>query len=369
MSWVLVFRIGSMGDSLVAIPAFRAIAAANLGSRIVLLTNSPVDGGIKAAAGHQVLMGSGLVHEFIEYPIGTANARSYLKVALQIRGFSPKSVYCLNPHPRSILQRLRDYLFFRLAGIKNVRGLRLLNREFPPRLIPEIGRYEPEPLRLLRSIDYDAVPLSQASLSLNLSQDEQATAKGRLKAAGITGPFIAISMGTKFPAKDWGQDHWLSLLQLLQERARGLSLVLIGAAVEYRRSAELARTWLTASANFCGQLSPRQSAAVLETASIFIGHDSGPMHLANAVGIPVISIFSSRDLPGVWFPLGNEAGVFYTDIDCRGCQLEVCVERQMKCIRSIEPKAVANRALALLSRSSGACAHLLTEQTRGIDQA
>ena len=80
MSWVLVFRIGSMGDSLVAIPAFRAIAADNVGSRIVLLTNAPVDGGIKAAASHEVLMGTGLWR--IERGCGL---RQYTDLGLNLR--------------------------------------------------------------------------------------------------------------------------------------------------------------------------------------------------------------------------------------------------------------------------------------------
>jgi heptosyltransferase III len=101
-------------------------------------------------------------------------------------------------------------------------------------------------------------------------------------------------------------------------------------------------------------LSPRESAAVLSQAALFIGHDSGPMHLANAVGIPAIGIFSSRNLPGVWFPVGNERNVFYTDIECRGCQLEVCIERDKKCIRSIQPSQVVRRTQEILGSRSKA---------------
>ena len=87
--------------------------------------------------------------------------------------------------------------------------------------------------------------------------------------------------------------------------------------------------------NLCGETSARVSAAVLERARLFVGHDSGPMHLAAAVGTPCVAVFSSRHLPGVWFPWGSRNRVIYTDVPCRGCNLDVCVRYAKKCIASI----------------------------------
>ena len=72
--------------------------------------------------------------------------------------------------------------------------------------------------------------------------------------------------------------------------------------------------------NLCGLLNPRESAAALKMAKIFVGHDSGPMHLAASVGIPCVAIFSARNKPGVWFPYGNQHKVVYHPIDCYGCE-------------------------------------------------
>jgi heptosyltransferase III len=100
--------------------------------------------------------------------------------------------------------------------------------------------------------------------------------------------------------------------------------------------------------NLCGALNPRESAAVLERAAIFIGHDSGPMHLASSTGIPCVSIFAARDKPGVWFPFGNEESVFYNNTPCSDCRLSVCIEQKMLCIYSIKPEEVQQRILSLL---------------------
>jgi ADP-heptose:LPS heptosyltransferase len=78
------------------------------------------------------------------------------------------------------------------------------------------------------------------------------------------------------------------------------------------------------------------------------------MHLASAVGTPTIAIFSSRNMPGIWFPTGNEGNIFYNNVDCRGCGLEVCIARQQRCIREISPAAVAVRVDAILNAASPA---------------
>lgn len=96
-------------------------------------------------------------------------------------------------------------------------------------------------------------------------------------------------------------------------------------------------------------LTSRESAAVLKHATVFVGHDSGPMHLATSVGVPCVAIFSSRNKPGVWFPYGNNHQVLYHMSDCYGCGLDVCERYNKKCITSITPEEVTNALDQILS--------------------
>jgi len=89
---------------------------------------------------------------------------------------------------------------------------------------------------------------------------------------------------------------------------------------------------------------------VLTHARMYLGHDSGPMHLAAAVGTPCVAVFSSRSLPGEWFPYGDQHRVLYRSISCQGCRLEVCIERQKACIRSITVDEVECSVLELVKR-------------------
>jgi ADP-heptose:LPS heptosyltransferase len=87
--------------------------------------------------------------------------------------------------------------------------------------------------------------------------------------------------------------------------------------------------------NLCGKLTPRQSAAALARVEIFLGHDSGPMHLAAAVGTPCVAVFAARNLPRQWFPVGSQHRVVYHRVECAGCGLETCIEQGKKCLVSI----------------------------------
>ena len=70
--------------------------------------------------------------------------------------------------------------------------------------------------------------------------------------------------------------------------------------------------------NLCGDVTPRLSALVIDRAKIFMGHDSGPMHLAASVGTPSVSVFSRHAKPGIWFPLGAHNRVFYPGLAWSG---------------------------------------------------
>jgi heptosyltransferase-3 len=349
---ILIFRIGSLGDTLVAMPAFHLIREMYATCRIVLLTNSPSDGGIKAAPSYQILLGSGLVDEYIEYRHGAESLAYFASLAASIRKLRPAHGIYLMPQ-RTLVQRLRDAVFFAVAGLPCMRGIwpgRRGNVHMEVGGTPE--QRESEASRLLRSIGFNPKDLRADLFSLNLDAREVACAEVVLKDLDPQRPFIALSVGAKVAAKDWGQDRWVEFIELLRVTSHDEALVFVGSEDEADRCQQLLALWPSGGLNLCGKLSPRQSAAVLAHSSLFVGHDSGPMHLASSAGVPCISIFAARNKPGIWFPYGNEENVFYKLVPCHDCRLNVCVEREMICIRSIRPKDVAERAQSVLRRNA-----------------
>jgi heptosyltransferase III len=156
-------------------------------------------------------------------------------------------------------------------------------------------------------------------------------------------------VGTKADAKDWTQANWMHLLRLLAPLHPGIGLVMLGAPDENERSQACLDIWPGPKANFVGTLTVRESAAVLDGAKLFLGHDSGPMHLAASVNTRCIAIFAARNLPGHWYPSGAGHHVFYNHTECFGCNLDRCEVHAKKCILAIKPETVAQVATTMLA--------------------
>ncbi|MHB8301667.1 MAG: glycosyltransferase family 9 protein [Acidobacteriaceae bacterium] len=346
---VLIYRLGSLGDTVVALPCFHQIARAYPDAERCLLTNIPVHS--KAPAAFAVLEGSGLVHGFLRYPIATRNLSELVGLQRRIRAFRPQVLVYLTPR-RMAGEVMRDAAFFRLCGISKIVGLPLARDARTNRLDPVTGWCEPEASRLARLIkELGAIDLSDRSnWDLRLTLEEHKTAADALEPV-LGKPLLACSVGTKVQAKDWGGENWRSVMNALAAELPQHALVLVGASEEIAVSEFAAAAWAGRSINLCGKLTPRESAAVLARARLFLGHDSGPMHLAASVGTPCVAVFAARNLPRVWFPWGEQHRVVYRQTDCAGCDLETCVEQKKKCLTSITPAEVLASVHRVLSAS------------------
>jgi heptosyltransferase-3 len=303
---ILIYRLGSLGDTVVALPCFRLIRSQHPEAEIVVLTNIPVSG--KAAAIEAVLEHTGLVDRYIPYPLGLRDPKKLAELRRQLAAEKFDQAVSLAA-PRGLAASLRDYLFFRACGIRRVTGVPWRGRDLEPASVGG-GLVENEAARLLRRVGWNA-PEPADGRDLALMPEEHERAAALLEQEGIQPPFVAASIGTKSPLNDWGTENWRQLLGRLGDAFPAHGLVLLGSAEERARSGELAATWTGLRANFCGTTSPRVMAAMLTRAALFLGHDSGPMHLATAAGAPVVAIFSARNPPGQWFPGGAEHDIFY----------------------------------------------------------
>jgi heptosyltransferase-3 len=351
---ILIYRLGSLGDWCVALPALRAVRQRYPHAHITLLTNFPV--ATKAAAAAAILDNTGLIDEFMAYPVGTRNPWRLLSLLVNLRR-SRFDVMVNLAAWRGAAKMKRDAAFFHLAGIRERVGFSTVDGELRRNAD---GSAEHEAARLLRRIsslvsmcsfvanpseafatrDHKELITNPASYRFDLTDADRQWAKENLTAAGINTDFIAVSLGTKVPANDWEETNWRGLIKQLCQRYPKMALVFIGAADEHERSQRCGEQWPAKVLNLCGACTPRQSAAVLARARLFIGHDSGPMHLAAAVGTPCVAIFAARNPPGQWFPLGEGHKAIYHRTDCADCGLDECVAQKKKCILSISVEEV-----------------------------
>lgn len=330
---VLVYRLGSLGDTVVALPALHLIARAFPNAERAMLTNIPVHA--KAPAAAAVLGDSGLVHYYFRYPIGLRDPRLLFGLMREIRAWGPEVLVYLAGY-RGFTSVIRDAAYFRLCGVRRIVGLPFRTDLRGPLHDVETDRWEGEWHRLLRCLRElgEVNPDDPASWDLRLTVAEIEAGRQATAALGET-PFIACSVGTKVKAKDWGEANWDALIRRIAPLVPGFGLVMVGAPEEAERSDCVAASWPGAVLNLCGRLTPRVSAEVLSRAALFVGHDSGPMHLAALGSTPCVAIFAARNLPGQWYPYGPDHRVLYHKTQCFGCGLEVCLEQAMKCLRAI----------------------------------
>jgi ADP-heptose:LPS heptosyltransferase len=344
---VLIYRLGSLGDTTVALPCFHLIERAFPNAERRLLTNFPIHA--KAPAAAAVLGESGLVQGYMRYTVGTRRPSELWRLAREIRGFAPDLLVYLMPL-RKAKAVTRDRCFFRLAGgVKRIVGSPTAT-ELVRIEDPATGMFQPEAARLAQTVRSlgDAGLEQRDNWSLRLTAAEKDAA--RLALGGLAGkPLIVCGPGTKMQAKDWGQENWRALLTRLGAHYPGHGLALIGAREDSEVSEFAAQDWAGAKVNLCGRLSPRETASVLEHAQVFLGPDSGPMHLAACAGIPCVIAFSARGLPGVWFPTGRQHRVVYHKVNCFGCNLETCVLENRKCLTSIKVDEMAEAVESVLS--------------------
>lgn len=341
----MLYRLGSLGDTVIALPCFHLIARIFPDAERRLLANIPVNS--KAPSAALILGESGLVHSYMSYPVGMRDLRSLRRLSAQIREWKPDLLVYLAAS-RGIGRTLRDVCFFRASGVKRVVGLSWSRY----RRVAQDGAYESEASRLVRSVSEigDARPDDPESWDLRLSASERMRAHERMRDWPGRNNFIALSLGTKIEVNDWGVSNWRLLLARLGNRYPGLGLLLIGVTEERDLSSNAAAEWRGPVLNLCGVTSPRETAALLGSARLFLGHDSGPVHLAAAVGTCCVAVFSARNLPGVWFPFGADHRVIYHDVPCKGCGLETCMKFEKRCITSVSVDEIFSTVVEAFAR-------------------
>jgi ADP-heptose:LPS heptosyltransferase len=301
MRTIVIFRIGSLGDTVVALPCFHLIARSFPNFRRIVVTDVPTSQKVISVEG--ILAKSGLIEEVIYFPPPPRKIRDFVRLWKQVRAIRPSALIYIAD--RDILRTLRDICFFKACGIGQIIGAPLSRDLRLPRVDPQTGYVEREAMRLARCLEpLGAIDLDDPALwDLRLRPDEISVADRMLGPLAGKG-FIAVNIGGKVRSKDWGYGNWTALLRLLAAEYSRLPLTFVGSADEYDPSARLAAVWPGPTLNLCGALEPRECAAALKQALLFVGHDSGPLHLAAAMGVRCVGIFGNFNKPESWHPMG-----------------------------------------------------------------
>ncbi len=220
-------------------------------------------------------------------------------------------------------------LCFRLAGIRSLAGYSrdgrgfLLRDRVPPPAAPEHQQHYY--LTIIEHLAGRSVggPLP-ATLVVSREEEEQAGAWLREQGVAAGRPLLAVSPTAAYgSAKAWLPDRFRAFCRVWAEAHAETAVLFFGAAGERKRIAEVADGLPGTVLNLAGCMDLRHSIALLSRCRLFVGNDSGLMHVAAALSVPLVAVFGPTE-PGRTAPLAARYRLLHRGADCAPCRHREC---------------------------------------------
>jgi lipopolysaccharide heptosyltransferase II len=341
---LLCVRLDSAGDVLMTTPALNALKEAVPGRHLTLLTSPS---GARAARLVPAL------DEVIEFEApwmkppraDVANDRALIN-RLAGGGYDGAVVFTVfsqNPLPAAYLVYLAGVPACLAHCRENAYHLlsdRLPDPEPHQRVRHEVRRQ----LDLVAAIG--AVPKSE-SLTLSIPTAARRRAAAALATLRIPrdGPLVVAHVGATAPSRRYPPQRFAEALDLLvaEQRAR---VVLTGDASEVALVEVVRASMRTSAYTLAGCLDFAEVCAVIEAADVLVSNNTAPVHIAGAVGTPVVDLYALTNPQHVPWRVPHR--VLYRDVPCRYCYKSVCPARHHDCLAQVAPAEVADAVRGLL---------------------
>lgn len=296
---VVVLKSCCLGDALLATPLLdalrraypraRLVAAVGRWARPALANNPDLDG----------------LLDLEDVGVGRMRPAAYARVLRRLRAGHFDVAVVLDRTPLLTALPL-------LAGIPVRAGIDSAGRGLPLNVRVPWQAVQHESALFLRIATALGVDVVGARLRFVPSPDDDARAADLWRGVGLEGRRVAViapgggrNPGMTLESKRWPAARFAALADALHER-HGLAAALVGDEYDRPVTAEVRRLMRTPAADLAGQTNFGALGALLRRGAFFAGNDSGPMHLAVAVGTPMLAIFGPTD-PAIYAHVGPRA--------------------------------------------------------------
>lgn len=154
--------------------------------------------------------------------------------------------------------------------------------------------------------------------------------------------WVVIQPGARYWFKAWPPERFAEVADRLNDRF-GCQVLVTGSPQEAALTQAVVDHAKSRLLNIAGRSDVRTLAALLKRSSLFVGNDTGAMHIAAAVGAPVVGLFGPSN-PVEWGPRGSLAETIYKGLDCRICFHPTCRRGEDNCMKLITVEEVMNAA-------------------------
>jgi lipopolysaccharide heptosyltransferase II len=342
---VLAVRLDALGDVVMTGPALRALSAPRPGRRLTLLT-SPA-----GAAVARLLPG---VDEVIVYeapwmkasPVRADPGPDVEMIARLAAGRFEAAViftaYSQSPLPAALLCVL--------AGIPR----RLAHcHENPYQLLTD-WIPDPEPAggirhEVRRQLDLAAAVgagVEDERLALTIPPAAVGRAAALVEDLGLSGGerWVAVHPGGTAPSRRYPPERFAEVVRGLA--AAGVEVVLTGGADDRPLVSDDQRLAGVPTRSLAGRIGVAELAATLACARVLVSNNTGPVHLAAAVGTPVVDLYAQTNPQHTPWSVAHR--VLFHDVPCKYCYRSVCPEGHHDCLRRVAPASVVAATLELL---------------------
>lgn len=331
---LLIRATNWVGDAIMALPALQVVRKRFVDAHVAILALPYVA---------EIYEGQGIADELIVYDRKGQHAgirgREKLAAALRLGRFDTAL----------LLQNAFDaaWLVWR-AGIPQRIGYRrdgrgiLLTKAIPVPKAGEIPAHEKfYYLELVRRAGWLESFPDVAKISLYATEEQLEKAEAKLREAGARAEAIRIAVGAGASygsAKCWPPKRFAQALNQLQ-RERDADIVLFGTPGETEVSAAIQSGLLRPALDLTGKTQVAELPALLSRCSVFLGNDSGAMHVAAAVGLPVVAVFGPTDPDGT-APVTPRSSIVQAKPYCSPCFLRRC-PTDHRCMTAVTPEMVS----------------------------
>jgi lipopolysaccharide heptosyltransferase II len=347
---VLCVRLDTLGDVLMTTPALRGLKEARPDRRITLLTSAP---GAAAAA---------LVPEIDDIIIYDApwlkataprdnSAPEYaMAERLRARNFDAAvifTVYSQNPLPSAFLCYLAD-IPLRLAHCHENPYQLLTDWILDPEPGQEIRHEAQRQIDLMAAVG--CAPMERG-LSLRVPDGATESVLALLAAEGFdpTRPWAVIHPGASAASRRYPPEQYAVVARRLAAEA-GVQLVFTGVKAEIGLIDGI-RAGIGPAISLAGMLDLGEMAALLKLVPLLISNNTGPVHMAAALGTPVVVLYALTNPQHT--PWQTPSRVLFRDVPCKYCYKSICPLEHNNCLRLVPPDAVVDAALELMDMVEG----------------
>ncbi len=315
---ILLIQLGDIGDVVLTMPAIKAIKENYHKWRLVVAVRD------KAS---ELLKDHPLIHDIIKIEKKKGPVKEkilyYLDFIKKLRSFKFDIVIDLREGDRGAFLALLSGAKIRAGFFSEDNKLRnfAFNRLVKWRYTPDqyVGDYY-----LFLPVKFLGLNAENIRPKLFVSPEKKKSARQLFTKYGIgkSRPVMAIQPFSLWAYKEWGDEKYMDLIKELHGRF-DIDVIITGAPSEKERGARIVRNAGKNTFNLAGKTSLGVLPAVLKSCFLFMGGDSAGIHIASAVGTPVVSIFGPSAACS-WAPRGDDHVAITKNFDCVPCREKGC---------------------------------------------